>query len=45
MKVKHTLLLTVLSVALTACSGGGGGSSSAGNNTSTQPNKIKHEKI
>lgn len=46
MKVKHTLLLTALSVALAACSGGGGSGSSAGNNnTGSQPNKIKHEKV
>lgn len=49
MKVKHTLLLTALSVALAACSGGGGGSGSSSsvgnNNASTQPNKTKHEKV
>ena len=43
MKVKHTLLLTALSVALAACGSGGGSGNS--NNTSTPVNKTKTEKV
>lgn len=45
MKVKHTLLLTTLSVALAACGSGGGSGNSNSNNTSTPVNKTKTEKV
>ena len=53
MKVKHTLLLTVLSVALAACSGGGSGSGdnntnaniSNNNSFSPAPNNSSNKKV
>ena len=46
MKVKHTLLLTALSVALAACgSGGNSGGSSDSNSFSSAPNNSSNEKV
>ena len=49
MKVKHTLLLTVLSVALAACGSGGGSgdsnSNSSSNSSSPAPNNSSNKKV
>ena len=45
MKVKHTLLLTVLSVALAACGSGGGSGDSNSNSSSPAPNNSSNKKV